>query len=357
MEQPLLVTDRLDALVLARNRIGCRGAARLASTMQQAGARLRPGQRAAPRRRRGACCRPLSRPRRVTSLLAAAAAALPAGLSCALRQLDLSHNRVADAGAAALSSALAGGAESPVPLQQLELEGNQVRCWRRGVGREREHVQHLQQRQHLRLPHQAPGAWSQRRAGGACATFPSPAAQVGDVGGMALAHAAKGALMLQRLNASHNDFSAPALASLAEALRINHGGAPGDARCARCAARDAAPRVAQLQLQLRLEAAGRCRPPRPAARPARPPAVPGTLRELLVAGSHSGEDAAVALLAAAAATRELRLLDVRGVPLGQQGASAAALLIRWVLAGRRGSDLHALGGQRRCAIQFCPPRA
>jgi hypothetical protein len=52
--------------------------------------------------------------------------ALPPGMSCVLRHLDLSYNRVGDAGAAALSSALAGGAESPVPLQHLELAGNQV---------------------------------------------------------------------------------------------------------------------------------------------------------------------------------------------------------------------------------------
>lgn len=38
-EEPLLVTDRLDSLVLAQNSISCRGAARLASTMGKAGAR------------------------------------------------------------------------------------------------------------------------------------------------------------------------------------------------------------------------------------------------------------------------------------------------------------------------------
>jgi hypothetical protein len=83
-------------------------------------------------------------------------------------------------------------------------------------------------------------------------------------------------------------------------------------------------------MRLPLKAAGRRRrPSRLAAL-----AAPGTLRELLVAQPHGDEDAAAELLAAAASARELRLLDVRGVPLGQRGASAAALLLRWVWVHR-----------------------
>lgn len=145
------MTDRLDSLVLAQNSISCRGAARLASTMGKAGA-LPPPRPAAtlpppPSRQRA------SLPQRMQPLVLllsrhsegrtvpgackawssscshpdlACCPALPPGMSCVLRHLDLSYNRVGDAGAAALSSALAGGAESPVPLQHLELAGNQV---------------------------------------------------------------------------------------------------------------------------------------------------------------------------------------------------------------------------------------
>lgn len=43
------------------------------------------------------------------------------------------------------------------------------------------------------------------------------------MGGMALAHAAKSALMLQRLNVSHNALTGVAGMALAEAVRVNHG--------------------------------------------------------------------------------------------------------------------------------------
>ena len=52
---------------------------------------------------------------------------LPAGMMSNLKSLDLSHNRVGDKGACALAAMLISeGLSSSVPLQCLELEGNQV---------------------------------------------------------------------------------------------------------------------------------------------------------------------------------------------------------------------------------------
>ncbi|KAF6262551.1 hypothetical protein COO60DRAFT_614938 [Scenedesmus sp. NREL 46B-D3] len=86
------------------------------------------------------------------------------GLSCPLKQLDLSFNRLQDNGCCALASMMAN-----VPLLALELEGNLI----------------------------------------------------GDPGCVALAAALKGALCLQRLNLNHNKFSSQALAAIADAVRVN----------------------------------------------------------------------------------------------------------------------------------------
>uniref|UniRef100_A0A383WJV6 EF-hand domain-containing protein n=2 Tax=Tetradesmus obliquus TaxID=3088 RepID=A0A383WJV6_TETOB len=88
------------------------------------------------------------------------------GLSCPLKQLDLSFNRLQDRGCCALASLL-----SHVPLLALELEGNEI----------------------------------------------------GDTGCLALAASLKGALCLQRLNLNHNKFSSQTLGAVADALRVNAG--------------------------------------------------------------------------------------------------------------------------------------
>lgn len=51
---------------------------------------------------------------------------------CSLRLLDLSHNRIGDSGACALAAMLGSepnATSASVPLNTLELEGNQVRRW------------------------------------------------------------------------------------------------------------------------------------------------------------------------------------------------------------------------------------
>ena len=53
--------------------------------------------------------------------------ACAAGMMSNLKLLDLSHNRIGDKGACALAAMLIGeGMTSSLPLQSLELEGNQV---------------------------------------------------------------------------------------------------------------------------------------------------------------------------------------------------------------------------------------
>lgn len=48
-----------------------------------------------------------------------------------------------------------------------------------------------------------------------------------------------------------------------------------------------------------------------------------------MAGTRMEEDAACMLLAAAASTRDLQLLDLRGCVLGTRGCAAMAQLLRW----------------------------
>ncbi|GFR43889.1 hypothetical protein Agub_g5018 [Astrephomene gubernaculifera] len=148
------------------------------------------------------------------------------GMMCSLRVLDLSHNRIGDAGACALASMLGiESSASSVPLNTLELEGNLL----------------------------------------------------SDVGGLALCRAAKAALMLQRLNLSLNPgLGSATMVSLAEAVRFNT----------------------------------------------------GTLREVALAGCRASEDAAVALLRAAARSSTLQLLDIRGVPLSAEGVAHLCTLLR-----------------------------
>ncbi|KAG2498998.1 hypothetical protein HYH03_003184 [Edaphochlamys debaryana] len=95
------------------------------------------------------------------------------GMMCSLRLLDLSHNRIGDAGACGLAAMLGSDASpSSVPLNTLELEGNLI----------------------------------------------------SDVGGLALCKAAKAALMLQRLNLSLNPgLTSATMLGVAEAVRFNTG--------------------------------------------------------------------------------------------------------------------------------------
>ncbi|KAG2453565.1 hypothetical protein HYH02_001784 [Chlamydomonas schloesseri] len=97
------------------------------------------------------------------------------GMMCSLRLLDLSHNRIGDPGACALAAMLgseASATSSSVPLNTLELEGNQLT----------------------------------------------------DVGGLALCRASKAALMLQRLNLSLNPgITSATMMGLADAVRFNTG--------------------------------------------------------------------------------------------------------------------------------------
>ena len=63
----------------------------------------------------------------------------PAGMMSSLKTLDLSYNRIGDKGACALGSMLSGeGVASSLPLQSLELEGNQVGAVS-GGGRQSDH--------------------------------------------------------------------------------------------------------------------------------------------------------------------------------------------------------------------------
>lgn len=91
------------------------------------------------------------------------------------------------------------------------------------------------------------------------------AAQITDVGGLALSRAAKAALVLSRLNISLNSITDATLHALAEALRFNT----------------------------------------------------GTLKEVAAAGARADEDAAITLIRAATKNNSLQLLDIRGVPLEQ----------------------------------------
>jgi len=57
-------------------------------------------------------------------------------MMCNIKVLDLSHNRIGDKGACALATMLTSeGASSSVPLERLELEGNQVSAKPKAYGR------------------------------------------------------------------------------------------------------------------------------------------------------------------------------------------------------------------------------
>lgn len=97
--------------------------------------------------------------------------------------------------------------------------------------------------------------------------------QISDVGGIALCRAAKGALMLSRLNISMNAMTGVTLNALAEALRFNT----------------------------------------------------GTLKEVAVAGCRAAEPAAIAMLQAATKNNTLQLMDIRGVPLAAEVGQKCSL--------------------------------
>ncbi|MEW5312669.1 MAG: hypothetical protein WDW38_004285 [Sanguina aurantia] len=154
------------------------------------------------------------------------------GMMSSLRVLDLSGNRIADRGACGLATMLISeGASSSVPLNVLELESNQI----------------------------------------------------SDVGGIALCRAAKGALMLSRLNISMNAMTGVTLNALAEALRFNT----------------------------------------------------GTLKEVAVAGCRAAEPAAIAMLQAATKNNTLQLMDIRGVPLAAEAPVQRVTRSGWGLGGVR----------------------
>ncbi|GAX84010.1 hypothetical protein CEUSTIGMA_g11435.t1 [Chlamydomonas eustigma] len=148
------------------------------------------------------------------------------GMMSNLKTLDLSHNRVSDKGACSLAAMLISeGASSSVPLQCLELEGNQIT----------------------------------------------------DVGGLALCKAAKGALVLSRLNLSLNSLTDGSLLAMADALRFNT----------------------------------------------------GTIKEVALAGCQAKEESAVSVIKAATKNNSLHILDIRGVPLGPEGVTQLCQMLRY----------------------------
>lgn len=144
------------------------------------------------------------------------------GLESAMKLLDLTYNRIGDSGASALANMLVDE-RSAVPLQVLELEGNSV----------------------------------------------------GDAGGRALWRAARGGLVLARLNLSLNKVGEQTVLAAAEALRSNT----------------------------------------------------GTLKEVAMTGCRCDDAATFALVKSAAANRALTLLDVRGMTFGSSAMDALATLL------------------------------
>eukprot|EP00798_Chlamydomonas_sp_ICE-L_P031870 gene31870-7078_t len=148
------------------------------------------------------------------------------GMMSSLKILDLSRNRIGDRGACALAAILIGeGANSSIPLQTLELESNKI----------------------------------------------------SDIGSLALCRAAKSALVMSRLNLSHNNLSEASLAALADALRFNT----------------------------------------------------GTLKEVAVAGCRATEESLIAVLKAVTKNNTLQLLDLRGVGLGPDGVAQLCQMLRY----------------------------
>ncbi|KAL6765633.1 hypothetical protein V8C86DRAFT_2455938 [Haematococcus lacustris] len=148
------------------------------------------------------------------------------GMMSGLKTLDLSYNRISDKGACALAAMLvAEGEQSSLPLNSLELEGNLIT----------------------------------------------------DVGCLALARAAKSALVLSRLNISLNHATDATLHAIADCLRFSS----------------------------------------------------GTLKEVAVGGARAFENAAVAIIKAATRNNSLQLLDLRGVPLSTEGVSQLCQMLRY----------------------------
>mmetsp|Transcript_3881 Transcript_3881/g.6828 ORF Transcript_3881/g.6828 Transcript_3881/m.6828 type:complete len:588 (-) Transcript_3881:222-1985(-) len=154
------------------------------------------------------------------------------GMMSGVKTLELSNNKVGDIGAHAIASMLCNDSSSSVPLLSLELDSNMI----------------------------------------------------SEVGGVELCKAAKGALVLQRLNLSHNSIGDATVVEMADAIRFNA----------------------------------------------------GTLREVLLSGARAKEESIAYLLRASSRSTALQLLDIRGLPLSLDTVSHASALLKQT------NSLHAL---------------
>lgn len=141
----------------------------------------------------------------------------------------------------------------------------------------------------------------------------APGVQISDAGGLALAAALKRAQCLQRLNLNHNACSSITLAGLGEAIK------PGTGVCAWGGGGKGKHMLSVHTSSSIRGLQGLARPDTVCVCAAQPAGGSSGVEELAVASRGSATEAGVtALLLAACGSKQLRLLDVRGVPLRNQ---------------------------------------